>query len=360
VLLLEKDSKPGTPVRCGEAVNRKKLEEFVSPDSKWISATINKFSFNAPDSTEVVLGFDEEGFILNRSIFDYELALAAVNSGTDLAVNAYVYDLLIHDDKVCGVKVRLEGEEKEIRSKIVVAADGVESRIGRFAGLRTYTDFREMESCVQVSASGVNNIKSDTCYFYFGDLYSPGGYVWVFPKGKRDANIGLGVNGSAGKKKSADKYLNDFINDKYNSVQINRKVAGGVPCTPTLKKISAPGIMLAGDAARQVNPLSGGGISSGMTAGSIAGRKAAESILCGDMSYLTSYQKEWHERIGKRHEIYNRIKNDINGFDEKKLNNIAHSFSQVPPDKRTLGKLFTTALLNNPMLLVDVAKVFVV
>ena len=33
---------------------------------------------------------------------------------------------------------------------------------------------------------------------------------------------------------------------------------------------------------------------------------------------------------------------------------------KIPIEKRTLGKVFTTALMNNPSLLVDIAKVFVV
>jgi digeranylgeranylglycerophospholipid reductase len=118
--------------------------------------------------------------------------------------------------------------------------------------------------------------------------------------------------------------------------------------------------MLTGDAARQVNPLSGGGISSGMTAGSIAGRIAAESVLGKKPGHIYTYDKEWYERMGKRHEIYNRLKNGIHKFDDEKLNSIAHSFQKVPVDKRTLGRLFTTALINNPLLLVDVAKVFVI
>ena len=47
VLLLEKDRDVGYPVRCGEAVNRKKVTEFIDPDPRWIATTINKFCFVA-------------------------------------------------------------------------------------------------------------------------------------------------------------------------------------------------------------------------------------------------------------------------------------------------------------------------
>jgi hypothetical protein len=57
--------------------------------------------------------------------------------------------------------------------------------------------------------------------------------------------------------------------------------------------------------------------------------------------------------------IYNRLKNGIYNFDDAKFDKIAHSFLKVPVNKRTLGKLFATALFNNPPLLIDIAKVFI-
>ena len=117
--------------------------------------------------------------------------------------------------------------------------------------------------------------------------------------------------------------------------------------------------MLAGDAARQVNPRSGGGIASGMIGGSIAGEIAAEAVKQNKPDHVLSYDKAWAKRLGKRHEIFDRIKNGIYNFSDKKFNSIAHSFSRVPLEKRTLKKLFTTALINNPSLFYDVAKVFV-
>ena len=359
VLMLEKDKDVGFPVRCGEAASKKGIEEFITPDNKWIAAVINKFSMNAPDGTEVILEFSETGYILERKIFDYELAGSAVNAGTEVLTHAYVNGLLFNYGKVSGVKYEHQGEQKEVKAKIVIGADGVESRIGRWAGLKTHIDFRDMECCFQVTASNIN-VDQNTCCFYFGESVAPGGYFWIFPKGKDTANIGLGVNGLAGKTKSALSFLNDFMKKNYPASQILNSVAGGVPCSITLERISAPGIMLAGDAARQVNPLSGGGITSGMIAGSIAGRIAAESLKLKKPEHIFNYDKEWYERVGKKHETYNRIKEGIYNFDDKKFNKIASAFNKVPKDKRTLGRLFTTALINQPSLLIDVAKVFMV
>jgi digeranylgeranylglycerophospholipid reductase len=359
VLMLEKDRDVGYPVRCGEAISKAGVEEFIPSDEKWIAAHIGKFSLNSPDGTEVIIEFDDAGYVLERRIFDYELAKTAANAGAEILTRAYVNGLIIDDDKVAGVKYQYRGEQKEIRSKIVIGADGVESRVGRWAGLKTYIHFRDMECCVQITASNIN-LDPNTLYFYFGENYAPGGYFWIFPKGKNIANIGLGVSGMIGKNRSALSYLNNFMMKNYPDAPVLTSIAGGVPGTVTLDKISALGIMLTGDAARQVNPLSGGGIASGMIGGSIAGRIAGEAIRMNKPDHIFTYDNAWHERLGKRHETFERIKNGIYNFKDDKFNKIAHSFNKVPKSKRSLGRLFTTALINQPSLLVDIAKVFVI
>lgn len=359
VLMLEKDRDVGYPVRCGEAVSKAGIEEFITPDEKFIAATIDKFCMVAPNGTEVILPLSEIGYILERRIFDYELAKQAANAGAEILTRAYVNGLLFENGRVSGVKFEYQGKQEEIKSKIVVAADGVESRVGRWAGIKTHTDFRDMESCVQITASNID-VNQDTCYFYFGKDVAPEGYFWIFPKGNSSANIGLGVSGTVGKSRSAQSFLNDFISKNYPNKPILTQIAGGVPSVITLEKISAPGIIIVGDAARQVNPLSGGGIVSGMIGGKIGGGIAAEAIRSNNPDHLLTYDKAWHDRLGKRHEIFDKIKNAIYGFSDEKLNNIAHSFTKIPLEKRTLGKLFRTALINNPSILIDVAKVFTV
>jgi len=359
VLMLEKDRDVGYPVRCGEAISKAGVEEFIPSDDKWIAAKISKFSLNAPDSSEVIIDFGDAGYVLERRIFDYELARTAAEAGAEIITRVYVNGLLFDDGKVSGIKYEHNGEQNELKAKVVIAADGVESRVGRWAGLKTHIDFRDMESAVQITATNIP-VDQNTLYFYFGKDVAPNGYFWVFPKGHNKANIGLGVSGLIGKKKSAQSFLNDFMNKHYPNAPVLTKIAGGVPCSITLDKISAPGIMLVGDAARQVNPLSGGGITSGMIGGKIAGTIAGEAVKMNKPNHILTYDKAWHDRVGKRHEIYNHIKEGIYNFSDDKFNSIAHSVLKIPIEKRTLGKVFTTALINSPSLLIDVAKVFVV
>jgi digeranylgeranylglycerophospholipid reductase len=358
VLMLEKDRDVGYPVRCGEAVSHEGVIQFIQPDPKWIASTVTKFRLVAPNGKSVVPRLDGTGYVLERRIFDYELAKLAAKEGAEVVTKAYVYDLLREDGKITGVRALIKEKKVNIRSKIVIGADGVESRIGKMAGIDTTCHIRDMESCAQMTLSGVD-VEDDVLDFYFGDQVSPGGYLWVFPKGKDTANVGLGLAVEEAKNKSAIQYLHEFVEKKFPKAAMLTHIAGGVPCAKTCDQIVKENVILVGDAAHQVNPVSGGGIISGMIGGMIGGEVAAETIHNGKMSHLVEYEKRWHKRLGWRHEVFYNIKTAISYFNDSTLNNICESALKLPEEKRTLGGIFRTALWNQPSMLIDVAKVFV-
>ena len=167
VLLLEKDRVIGVPVRCAEGVGAKGLLRIVDRiDERWIASTINGFRLIAPDGTPVQARWGDSGYILHRQIFDYDLARMAADLGADVRTKSYVFELIIENQFVKGVRVRNSGKVFDIRSDIVIAADGVESRAARWAGLRTFTDMPDMESCAQVTLGGLD-IEQDVCEFIF-------------------------------------------------------------------------------------------------------------------------------------------------------------------------------------------------
>lgn len=358
VLMLEKDRDVGYPVRCGEAVSHEGVVQFIQPDPKWIASTVTKFRLVAPNGKSVVPKLDGTGYVLERRIFDYELAKLAAKEGAEVVTKAYVYDLLREGGKITGVRALIKDKKVDIRSTIVIAADGVESRIGKMAGIDTTCHIRDMESCAQMTLSGIE-VEEDVLEFYFGDQVSPGGYLWVFPKGKDTANVGLGLSVEEAKKKSAIKFLHEFVEKKFPKAAILTHIAGGVPCAKTCDRIVKENVILVGDAAHQVNPVSGGGIISGMIGGMIGGQVAAETIQNGNIAHLVEYEKRWHKRLGWRHEVFYNIKTAISYFNDNTLNNICDSALKLPEEKRTLGGIFRTALWNQPSMLIDVAKVFV-
>lgn len=64
VLLLDRKSKIGIPVRCGEGVMDSGLRLFHEPRSEWIAATVDKFCFVAPNGSSTTVQFQDKGYIL--------------------------------------------------------------------------------------------------------------------------------------------------------------------------------------------------------------------------------------------------------------------------------------------------------
>lgn len=358
-IILEKDRDIGYPVRCGEGVAAAGLKQFIEPDPHWIAATISKVRMRSPDNTMVDFGQENAGYILHRRLFDYALANRASQAGADIQTRAYVDGLLIEDDQVKGVKYQYMGESRQLTAKLVIAADGVESRVGRMAGLRTATKLNDLDSGYQATVGNVD-IDQKMLDFYIGNNWAPGGYLWIFPKGNGMANIGLAINGRYVREHNAHDMVHDFLKKYFPKASVLTSVCGGIPIAKTLKQITSNGLMLTGDAARMVNPVTGGGIITGMHGGRIAGEIAATAINVGDITIkgLEQYPKRWRKAGGKSHEAFHRIAQGIESITDDQLDKIAHRLIKTPSDKLSLLKIFTAVAREQPKILLDVTRAF--
>lgn len=361
VLLLDRKSKIGIPVRCGEGVMDSGLRLFHEPQPQWIATTIDKFCFVAPNGSSTTVKLREKGYILNRIVFDNDLAKFAEDEGATVVTNAYVNSLLFENNKVAGVKGISNSEPFKIKSKLVIGADGVESRIGRMAGINTKLNLNDIDSGYQKTIAGIK-VNRNVCYFYVSNKLAPDGYIWIFPKGKDIANIGIGISGkSAIKGESAKKRLNKFIDSKYPNHKVESISVGGIPLSKPIERMVTDGVMLIGDAARTVNPLSGGGIILGMKSAAKAADVAVGVLKNGletSKINLFEYQKRWMNSEGKQINRLYRIKKAVNKLNDKDLNKIIEKLNKLPIDKRSIARLFRACIPLKPSLLIDVAKVF--
>ncbi len=359
VLMLEKDREIGIPVRCAEAVGEKGIRKVVELKPEWIANKIEAVRLIAPDGTMIKVQHEDVGFVLDRKKFDYDLAKMAAERGVEIMTKAYVFDLLKENGTITGVKFNWLDRQFFVKAKIVIAADGVESRVGRWAGLKTNLALKNVETCAQVTAANLN-IDRRYCDFYFSQQIAPGGYLWVFPKSETTANIGLGISGEYARHKPPLAYLLDFLEKKFPSASVLTTVAGGVPCAPLMKKMVGNGILLVGDAAHQANPISGGGIVLGMLAAQIAGRVAASAVRENNVSEmrLKEYSKEWEKVGGSSHRRSYRLKEAVYQLTDEDLNKAAAAIEKKPAEKHTIVNIFKTALLQHPKLIPDIVKVF--
>ena len=81
VLMVEKRQEIGSPVRCAEGVGWKTLEDLVDIDPKWVCAEIHATRIYAPDGSCVTLEKPKSGLVLERKIFDKDLAILAAQAG---------------------------------------------------------------------------------------------------------------------------------------------------------------------------------------------------------------------------------------------------------------------------------------
>ena len=133
----------------------------------------------------------------------------------------------------------------------------------------------------------------------------PAGYVWIFPKDEGLANVGIGVQlskitGMAEARKSLDAWI--AKHPAYSKGKTIDVVGGGVSISPPIRQAAADGIMLVGDAARMIDPLTGGGIANGCIAGKICGEVAAEAAIAKTPTkdFFQKYEKGWRGRLEEK------------------------------------------------------------
>jgi len=361
VVLLERDRAVGSPVRCAEGVGDAGLREFVNPDgADWASRKITRVIFQAPDDTEVLVAERGVGWILDRTRFDAYLAAQAAAAGAAVLVGAEATGMSRNGNDRWHVRVKERGQDDVYRARVVIGADGVETMVGRWAGLDTRVPSRDMESCAQYVLQGIN-FDPDAIYLQFSEAIAPGGYAWIFPKAVGIANVGLGLVALKTDGRNARQYLDAWIARRFPTGARTGYTVGGVIVHTTIKKTYAAGVMVAGDAAHMINPLSGGGITNAMKAGRLAGCTAAAAIREGDTSErrLSAYHKAWMDLLGDDHLKYYRIKQALEHMDDASLNSLARTVNRIPQEKRSIGRIFAHALIKHPQLIPVAARFFV-
>jgi len=325
VLLLEKRQEIGAPVRCAEGMGHDQLVPFIEPDPHWVAAEVSQAQITtiAGGETHTTRASGGRGYVLERRVFDRVLAERAARAGAEVRVKTAAAGLLTEDGQVYGVRVRhgdyLAGRgEVELQAQVVIAADGVEAQVGRWAGLDVRLPLQDTMVCAQYLLAGIEVDPTCTCYT-IGHHVAPGGYAWIFPKGEGKANVGLGVQAdlwqgvasqipSDGTGRVGDGdvlgYLTRFIEARPSLAQGYpvTLVAGNVPVAQSPARLVTDGLMIVGDAARQVDPLTGGGIVNAMRAGKLAAEVAVEAIAASDTSAssLGHYQGAWQRSLGRK------------------------------------------------------------
>ena len=355
VLFVDRKREIGTPIQCaGFTPDASEIESLIPgmtlpkemkriPKNCILSKT-TKQRIYSPDSKSKE--FDVNGYVLDRRLFDADLAEQAAREGAELLCGTDVKSITSgakeHTVKMSGVFGKID-----VTAKVIIGADGPSSFVGRTFGLRhkpistevtgAETDVHgvssvgggvssgagggvgveNLENAAEGSEKGIAfeykmtnvNVDSDSLEMYFGNKYVPGGYIWIFPEGNGKANVGIGVRRSDGTEKlSARELLNNFITEhpiasgKLAGGKITSVHGGIIPVSGAPPRTASNSVMVVGDAAGHVMATNGGGIPFAVAAGKIAGDVAADAVFeekCGRGLSVAYYENAWREEFGE-------------------------------------------------------------
>jgi len=280
VLVIDRRHEIGYPVQCGEFLPSAKemysmfpksmdLEELFAMDDGVVAGEVSGMDLVSPGGKAYRCPF--EGVTLDRRASDKYLAKLAVESGAELRTGASLLSV------GSGTAKTTIGD---VSFKVIVGADGPNSRTARAAGLAKPSARYPAVTC-QAEGDFEPVIK-----MYFGSV-APGGYGWVIPK-RRGANVGVGFDPSLLLRRPSQ-HFQEFVSGL--GISFKDVAMGFVPQSGPVPRTVKGNTVLVGDAAGQVMPSNGGGIPIAMIAGRIAGQTIREHL--SRAVSLTEYERRW-------------------------------------------------------------------
>jgi digeranylgeranylglycerophospholipid reductase len=298
VLVVEEHARVGHPVQCAGLVSQRVLD--LAGSRRTVLAPVAGASVFGPSLGSVSFAADgPRAFVIDRAGLDVQLADRAAKAGARFETG------LRFDRAESGpegaVTCELTGAgaaPRTISAKLVVGADGVASAVARAFRLRRPVEvLPAFEAEIPKSPGDPGQVE-----VYLGNSISPGLFGWWIPDGSGGARVGVAATAGS---VTAREYYERLVRqvERRFSTTLPRPTAllvSGIPIG-TLPKTSGARVMLVGDAAAQVKPLSGGGIFTGMRCAEIAAEVADRALRSGDLSAaaLLEYDQAWRSELGE-------------------------------------------------------------
>ena len=290
VLLLEKQSLPRFKP-CGGGVSQKFLASLPFDFSRAIKGQVSRLRYYYDNGDPFEAAMDTQLAMVNRRDFDFVIASAAAAAGAELLVGLEVSGIEAQAD---GIKVMTA--KGTFKSKYLIGADGVYTKIGAWSGL---VKKRLIGSALEVELTGLDH--AQTALIGFGRVNE--GYSWSFPKDDY-YSVGIGGRHGANLRQELDSWLNCL---GYQGERKFKVYGHALPEAVIGARLQQGNILLVGDAAGLVNPLTGEGIRSAIQSGQIA----AAAIRADKVD---SYSRGVYERIGDDLRFSYLIRSVFNAF----------------------------------------------
>jgi electron-transferring-flavoprotein dehydrogenase len=299
VCIVERKQKKyiGTKI-CGELMPQETLEwlrnEFsISIDYYPLKGlTICTASEHRADNPSM-LRIDEPLCTIDRWQFGQVLVQELLNRGADLHNNTVRSP--VHDTCVRGVQTK----DSKIYGTVTIDCSGVFSILRR----KTITVPPKSQLFGVAYKEDVvleEPLKKVYATLIFDKKEIPTGYLWCFPKSEYTINVGVGRLGQG--TSSLKKVLARTLEKHSFAVKKRHHAGYGVlPLRAPLPSAVYPGLLVCGDAACQINPLTGEGIAPALVSGYHAGRVAALAVKTNDVSVRGMWQYNYES--AKQHGV---------------------------------------------------------
>lgn len=296
-IFVDKKKEIGVPVQCAEAVGEYLIPylPYNIPEEQFIWK-IDGMLFWAEGITIERSGGIGSGYAVNREKIDTWLAANAAKSGAQLRLETELIDLEFGEKYQVTKAIVKTGEVvREIKPKVVIAADGVHSKVLNKLGFTNLED--KCGEVLSFELTNLNLYKPTYEQLYLGD-FAPGAYGYIFPLSKGRANVGVGSLFRTGKLEECyEEFLEVTMVKKQlkNGKEVMEK-SGWAPIQYLTDKWDYGNILVVGDAANQNFKPFVEGILPGIICGNIAGQTASDFIFGTDS--LSNYQKHVKDKLG--------------------------------------------------------------
>ena len=262
VLLLEEHSEIGRPFQCAGLVTPNAMKQVGLFDT--ILEEVDGALIHGPSGTLVPVGTSGKvrTYVVCRKLFDEGVVKQSMLSGATLWLNSKPINAEANDDCVI-VKLSKDGDETEIKTKLLIGCDGAHSWTRRHFKMGKP---KELMIGFQTEVVGYKNRKR-WLEMYSGSEIAPGFFAWVIPSGNDSCRIGLWSTAERLDGKSIEECYHSLLNhplwkDRFADIKETARYCGPVP-SGMVKKPYKNRVLLLGDAAGMAKPTTGGGIGPG-------------------------------------------------------------------------------------------------
>lgn len=298
VLVVEEHPRVGRPVQCAGLVSERVLA--MAGSRSMALRPIHGATVVGPGGGSFRFRADTpRAFVIDRAGLDVYLADRAALAGAELRTGTRFDGISARDtDTVRATLTDLEGASSEVAARLVVGADGVSSAVARAFRLRRPVEILPAFEAEYASSPG----DPDEVEVYLGRSIAPGLFGWWIPDGHGGARVGVAADADGTPARS---YFDRLLDQRArlagprlgNPMAL---LASGIPIGTVPRRV-ADRVLLVGDAAAQVKPLSGGGIFTGMRAAELAAEVAVEAFARHDLSEraLSAYPEAFDRELGE-------------------------------------------------------------